>query len=106
MAEPLSQEQIATALTELPGWEQDADSLAKTFVFKGFRTAMAAMLRLSYECDAANHHPAWRNVYNRVEVRLTTHSAGGRITENDVALARRFENALRTSGLELSAKQE
>ena len=81
-------------MTELPaplqdaGWEASADGKAieKVFKFKGFPAAMAWMVRAAFEAEAMNHHPEWRNVYNRVEVRLTTHDAGG-LTEKDLALA-------------------
>lgn len=74
------------------GWaaEQDGAAITKTFRFRGFRDALAFMLRAGFEADHMNHHPEWRNVYNRVEVRLTTHDAGG-LTERDLALAERME---------------
>jgi 4a-hydroxytetrahydrobiopterin dehydratase len=74
------------------GWAlSDAgDAIAKTFRFRGFRDAMAWMGRAAFEAEHLNHHPEWSNVYNRVEVRLTTHDAGG-LTENDFDLARRME---------------
>jgi len=74
------------------GWEKTADGTAieKTFGFRGFRDAMAWMTRAAFEAEHLNHHPEWSNVYNRVEVRLTTHDAGG-LTEKDLDLARRME---------------
>lgn len=51
------------------------------------------MVRAGFEAEAVNHHPEWTNVYNRVSVRLTTHDAGGRVTDKDVDLARRFDDA-------------
>ena len=85
-------------MTELPttlrdaGWTltDDGKAIEKTFKFKGFRAAMTWMMRAAFEAEALNHHPEWRNVYNRVEVRLTTHDTGG-LSEKDLDLAERFE---------------
>lgn len=74
------------------GWSQadDGRSISKTFKFKTFRDAMAWMTRIAFEAEAADHHPEWTNVYNRVEVLLTTHDAGG-LTEKDLNLARKMD---------------
>jgi len=74
------------------GWElsDDGQAISKTFRFRGFRDAMAWMMRAAFEAEHLNHHPEWSNVYNRVEVRLTTHDAGG-LTEKDIELAQRME---------------
>jgi len=74
------------------GWSlsDDGTALLKTFRFKGFRDAMAWMTRAAFEAEQINHHPEWSNVYNRVDVRLTTHDTGG-LTERDISLARRME---------------
>ena len=74
------------------GWSLagDGKSIAKTFKFRSFRDALAWMVRAGFEAEALDHHPDWTNVYNRVEVRLTTHDKGG-LTEKDVELARRME---------------
>lgn len=76
------------------GWtlEEGGAAIVKTFRFDGFRAAMAWMVRAAFEAEAMDHHPEWRNVYNRVEVRLTSHDAGG-LTDRDIALARRMEAA-------------
>ena len=76
------------------GWSAAADGKAieKTFRFKGFGDAMAWMARVAFDAEALDHHPEWRNVYNRVEVRLTTHDAGG-LTARDIKLAERMEAA-------------
>ncbi|MEL7467291.1 MAG: 4a-hydroxytetrahydrobiopterin dehydratase [Pseudomonadota bacterium] len=70
------------------GWTASSDGKAieKTFKFKNFRAAMAWMVRAGFEAEAADHHPEWSNVYNRVEVRLTTHDTGG-LSDKDIALA-------------------
>ena len=74
------------------GWQLagDGKSIAKTFRFRGFRDAMAWMARAAFEAEHLNHHPEWSNVYNRVEVRLTTHDTGG-LTAKDFDLAARME---------------
>lgn len=87
---PLSENEIASALNELPGWSCERDGLGRTFLFNSFREAMSFMVRVGFEAEAANHHPEWTNVYNRVVVRLTTHDAGNKITAKDVALARKI----------------
>ena len=76
------------------GWTlaEDARAMHKTFCFDGFRDAMAFMVRVSYDAEIADHHPEWRNVYDRVEVTLTTHDTGG-LTGKDVALAEAMERA-------------
>ena len=82
---------LTDALTEA-SWtlDEDGKAIRKTFKFRNFREAMVWMLRAAFEAEAADHHPEWSNVYNRVEVRLTTHDAGG-LTEKDIALAERME---------------
>ncbi len=82
---------LTEALKEA-GWtlEDGEKAIRKSFKFKDFRQAMAWMLRAAFEAEAADHHPEWSNVYNRVEVRLTTHDAGG-LTAKDIQLAERME---------------
>lgn len=91
MAQPLTPAEIATALASLPGWQLERDALAKEFKFGSFREAMSFMIRVAFEAEAMDHHPEWTNVYNRVTIRLNTHDAGGKITEKDVALAKKIE---------------
>lgn len=75
------------------GWQvsDDRTAITKSFKFKTFRDAMAWMVRAGFEAEALDHHPEWSNVYNRVEVRLTTHDTGG-LTEKDFALAARMDS--------------
>ena len=74
------------------GWSLAGDgaSIEKTFRFKSFRDALSWMVRAGFEAEAMDHHPDWTNVYNRVEVRLTTHDKRG-LTDKDLDLARRME---------------
>jgi 4a-hydroxytetrahydrobiopterin dehydratase len=74
-------------------WTWQGDALVKTFTFADFRTALAWMVRVGFEAEALQHHPEWTNVYGRVDVRLNTHDAGGKVTAKDVELARRMEKA-------------
>jgi len=91
MSKPLTPAKIQAALVSLPGWSCRRDALAKTFTFHNFREAFSFMGRVSFECEALNHHPEWTNVYNRVTVRLNTHDAGGKVTAKDAALAGRIQ---------------
>lgn len=84
-----------TELTEdlaAAGWTASADgkAISKTYKFKTFRQAIAWMLRAAFEAEAMDHHPEWFNVYNRVDVRLTTHDTGG-LSDKDIELAGRME---------------
>lgn len=92
MTQPLSDTETEVVLSSLPGWVAKDDQLVKTFVFGSFREAMSFIVRISYEAEDMNHHPEITNVYNRVAISLTTHDAGGRITERDAKLARKIEN--------------
>jgi len=77
------------ALKTLSGWAiapGPRDAIAKTFKFKDFNAAFGFMTRVALLADKTDHHPEWFNVYNRVEVVLTTHDADG-VTDKDVALA-------------------
>lgn len=87
----LSADKIQKALATLPGWSRDGAALAKTFQFENFREALGFMVRAGFEAEALDHHPDWSNSYNRVVVRLSTHSAGDKITAKDVELARRLQ---------------
>ena len=93
MITPLTDAEIATALRGLPGWSHQRAALEREYRFADFRAALAFMVRAGFEAEAVNHHPEWTNVYNRVSVRLTTHDAGGRVTDKDFELARRFDAA-------------
>jgi 4a-hydroxytetrahydrobiopterin dehydratase len=79
----------AEALKQVSGWRavDGRDAIAKEFKFKDFNAAFGFMTRVALYADKADHHPEWSNVYNKVEVTLSTHDAGG-VTEKDVALAK------------------
>jgi 4a-hydroxytetrahydrobiopterin dehydratase len=87
MAEKLNDEAVAAALGGLPGWQREGEALVRRFNFKDFSAAFGFMTRVALAAEAAGHHPDWSNSYSRVEIKLSTHDAGG-VTGNDVALAK------------------
>lgn len=76
------------ALAALPGWSpvKGRDAITRTFRFADFNAAFGFMTRAALLAERMNHHPEWFNVYNRVEVTLSTHDAGG-VTALDIAMA-------------------
>jgi 4a-hydroxytetrahydrobiopterin dehydratase len=88
----LSEAERSAALAGLPGWAHvpERDAIAKGFRFADFGEAFAFMTRVALEAEKADHHPEWSNVWNRVDVLLTTHSAGG-LTQKDVDLAKKMD---------------
>ena len=89
MIEKLKGEQRRKALARIPGWKKvrGRDAITRTFKFADFNEAFGFMGRVALAAEKADHHPEWFNVYNRVEITLSTHDAGG-ISERDIALAR------------------
>ncbi|MDB3959042.1 4a-hydroxytetrahydrobiopterin dehydratase [Candidatus Chordibacter forsetii] len=88
----MNEVQITESLKGLPGWTFEDNKLQKKYKFNDFPEAMAFLVRLSYEAENRNHHPEIFNCYNRVELALNTHDAGGKVTELDFDLARAAEN--------------
>lgn len=89
---------IATTLPSLPGWQGDEHGLTRCYVFADFPSAMAFMAACIPGIEALDHHPTWTNTYNRVEVTLTSHDVGNRVTWRDVRLAHHLEAVLRAEG--------
>ena len=89
MAATLSDDDRTKALAGLPGWSRTdgRDAIARTFTFDDFNAAFGFMTRVALLADKMDHHPEWSNVYNRVEVLLTTHDADG-VTRRDIEMAR------------------
>ena len=83
------------ALAELDGWQEveGRDAIQKSFRFADFNEAFGFMTRAALVAEKMDHHPEWFNVYNRVEITLTTHDAGG-VSEKDIALARFLDAAV------------
>ena len=80
------------ALKELPNWREvpGRDVIARKFEFKDFNAAFGFMTRVALLAERMDHHPEWMNVYKTVDVRLTTHDAGG-LTESDVRMAKAMD---------------
>lgn len=84
---------IRTALADLDGWQLDDDAIRRELTFDGFRDAIDFIVRIADLADEANHHPELTNVYNRVEVVLTSHDVGG-VTQRDLDLAAAIDGAV------------
>ncbi|MBT5836267.1 MAG: 4a-hydroxytetrahydrobiopterin dehydratase [Hellea sp.] len=82
------------AVEELDGWTGGDDFITKIFKFKDFIEAFSFMTNIAMIAEKMNHHPEWYNVYNRVDITLTTHDSGG-VTEKDISLAKAMEMAAR-----------
>jgi 4a-hydroxytetrahydrobiopterin dehydratase len=78
--------EIEKKLPALLEWEYFDNALHTDFEFDNFKDCMSAMNRIAFECEALNHHPEWSNVYNKLDITLTTHDADG-VTELDFKLA-------------------
>lgn len=89
---PLSDEEVRSALSALPGWEYVDHSIRKSFQFGSFREAVSFLVRISFEAEQLNHHPEIENVYNRVTLTLRTHDAGNMVTRADIDLAAAIES--------------
>jgi len=84
----LTTEELATGVASLAdGWEVEGGAIVRRFGFRGFAEAFAFMTAVAGKAEEMDHHPEWSNVYNHVNVRLTTHSAGG-VTGLDLEMAR------------------
>ena len=89
MVAKLNMQEREGALAEISQWEWDVkrDAIARSFTFQDFSAAFAFMTRVALAAEQADHHPEWSNVYNKVYILLTTHSAGG-LTQKDIDLAK------------------
>ena len=83
-------EEAGPKLSALSGWEFKNDGIEKTYKFSDFVSAFGFMSQAAILAEKANHHPEWFNVYNKVEVRLSTHDAGG-LTDYDFEFAAKFD---------------
>ena len=89
----LSEQEIELGLESIPNWRRKGDGIERGYRFKNFIEAFGFMSRAALIAEKMNHHPEWSNVYQRVDVRLTTHDAGG-ITELDLRLAEEMDRLL------------
>ena len=85
----LTEAQRNAALADLPDWvwQEQRGGIARSIAFDDFPQAFAFMTRVAMEAEKADHHPEWTNVWNRVDIFLVTHDAGG-LTQKDVSLAK------------------
>jgi 4a-hydroxytetrahydrobiopterin dehydratase len=88
--EVLDGDALAGAVADLEGWEVDDGTLHKVFEFDDFVAAFGFMARVALVAEKADHHPDWSNSWNKVDVHLVNHAAGG-ITAKDVELASRMD---------------
>ena len=100
MAQRMTDEARAAALEALPDWTYDPArrGIARTLRFADFTAAWGFMSQIALAAERADHHPEWSNVYNRVDILLTSHDAGG-LTARDVALAKVIDAAARPLAL-------
>ena len=91
MMEQLKNKEIEEKLNKINGWELIDNAIEKTFLFKDFKEAMSVMQHIAFEAEELNHHPEWFNVYNKLNIRLTTHDAQG-ITDKDFILADKIDS--------------
>lgn len=92
-ASPYTESEAQALLGELPGWTFADQGIVKSFRFRDFTEAFGFMARVALLAEKADHHPEWFNVYNRVDIRLSTHDAGG-LTSRDFSLAHAIERLL------------
>ena len=94
MVKKLEGEARKTALAHLNGWQEVAgrDAIQRRFTFKDFNQAFAFMTKVALAAEKMDHHPEWFNVYNRVDITLSTHDCNG-LSERDIALAKFIEAA-------------
>ncbi len=90
----MTAEQIEVELKNLPGWTLTDEKLHRELKFNNFVQAFGFMTQVAILADGLNHHPEWRNVYNRVTIDLTTHEAGG-ISSRDFELAGKIDELLK-----------
>lgn len=93
MPAKLTPEDLSALSRKLPDWTlaETEDSISRSFRFTDFAEAFTFMTRVALMAERMNHHPDWRNVYNRIDVVLTTHDYGA-LSENDVKLARAMDS--------------
>ena len=93
----IGEAEVQQRLKALAGWQLDGDSIARKFTFGGFPDALAFVVRLGFDAEAADHHPDILINYKRVTLRYTTHSEGG-LTEKDFAGAAKASDLAATMG--------
>lgn len=89
----LNNEELQNAIATIEGWELNNGKLNAQIEFDNFKEAFTIMTRIAFEAELMGHHPEWTNVYNQLDISLTTHDAGG-ITEKDIELAKRINKII------------
>jgi 4a-hydroxytetrahydrobiopterin dehydratase len=99
MVQKLDNNQRTAAIEKLDGWQDVAgrDAIVKTFIFTDFNEAFGFMTRVALVAEKQDHHPEWFNVYNRVEVTLSTHDADG-VSERDIKMAQFMDKIAANTG--------
>ena len=86
----LSSEEVKQSLESIKGWDLDGNHIRQKFKFNDFVDAFGFMTKVAVVAEKMNHHPEWSNVYNNVEIGLTTHDHGG-LTQLDIELAKKID---------------
>jgi 4a-hydroxytetrahydrobiopterin dehydratase len=86
----LSEPELSEQLTRVPSWKLDGGKLFRVFAFPDFVSAFSFMTSVALLAEKADHHPEWFNVYNKVQIWLQTHDAGG-ISVRDIQLAKQID---------------
>jgi len=92
----LNEHEINKKLEHLEGWVYKENAIHTSFQFADFKDAFTVMTRIAFEAEAQQHHPNWGNVYNELEISLSTHDADG-VTEKDFKLAKAIEEIVEAS---------
>lgn len=87
----LSEDDIEKRLLQYPDWEYYENAIHAEFEFDNFKDCFSAMSRIAFECEALNHHPDWSNVYNILNISISTHDANG-VTAKDFKLAKAIDS--------------
>ena len=83
----------------MPMWKEENNRLKRSFKFRDFTEAFAFMTRVAFIAEKLNHHPNWYNVYNTVEIELSTHDAGNKVTAKDKEMAEAIDKILEGSSV-------
>lgn len=92
----LSEDEVQKKLEKFEGWTFANDAIHTSFQFANFKDAFTVMTRIAFEAEAQQHHPNWGNVYNELEITLSSHDADG-VTEKDFKLAKAIEEIVEAS---------
>jgi len=99
MVQRLDPKDVTDCVADLHGWlvTKDNRAIVRLFEFGDFIEAFSFMTRVAIYAERTNHHPEWSNVYNRLNIRLTTHDCGG-LSERDIGLARQINEMAKSEG--------